>query len=256
MCADGTNLWIGTYYSTLLQCDGTGVRVVATNGSFGGDIRSLVRESSDTLWIGSATGLYRWEHGQVRVWNTHDGLLTASVQSLHREADGTLWIGTLGGGLARLKQGRIANITTRQGLIDDVISQIVSDDFGYLWLGCNHGIMRAAKRDLEACADGRTLSVSVTVLGENEGMLTEQCSGGHSPTALKKEDGNLLFPTVRGFVEINPGLWRKVTTEPPRANLEELLLDGQAQSLVAPLLIPPGKHRLEVSSARAESPGG
>lgn len=80
LCADGTNLWMGTYYSTLLKCEGTNIHMVATNGSFGGDIRSIVREASDTLWIGSASGLYRWERGQVKTWNTGDGLLTASVQ--------------------------------------------------------------------------------------------------------------------------------------------------------------------------------
>ena len=247
LCADGTNLWLGTYYSTLLQCDGTNVRVVATNGSFGGDIRSLVREASDTLWVGSASGLYRWERGQVRVWTTRDGLLTASVQSLHREPDGTLWIGTLGGGLARLKHGRIANITTRQGLIDDVVSQIVSDDFGHLWLGCNHGIMRLAKRELEDCADGTVLSVSATAFGENEGMLTEQCAGGHSPTALKTKDGRLVFPTIRGIVEMDPRRCQEVTTEPPQATIEELVLDGQIQNPAGPMVVAPGKHRLEVN---------
>lgn len=256
LSADGTNLWLGTYYSTLLKWDGTSVRVAATNGSFGGDIRSLVREAPDTLWIGSASGLYRWERGQVSVWNTRDGLLTASVQSLLRDPDGTLWIGTLGGGLARLKQGRIANITTRQGLIDDVISQIVSDDFGHLWLGCNHGIMRLEREELDDCANGRASFVYPTVFGQDDGMLSEQCSGGHSPTALKTKDGCLLFPTADGIAEVDPRRLEEFALLRPQAGIEEILVDGHAKPLEGTLVIPPGYHRLEVNYTAPSLRGG
>jgi signal transduction histidine kinase/ligand-binding sensor domain-containing protein len=255
LCEDGTNLWLGTYYSTLLRCEGTNVCVVATNGSFGGDIRSMVREAPDTLWIGSASGLYRWARGQVRVWNTHDGLLTASVQSLHRDPDGTLWIGTLGGGLARLKHGRIANITIRQGLIDDIIHQIVPDDLGHLWLGCNHGIMRLSRQELDDCADGSASSVHPTVFGQDDGMLSEQCSGGHSPTALKTKDGRLLFPTTRGIVEIDPRRREEATAATPQASIDEVIVDDQTQNSAANVVIGAGRHHLEIRYA-APSLGG
>ena len=147
--------------------------------------------------------MHRWERGQiVRTWDTRDGLLTANVRALFRDSDGTLWIGTHGGGLARMKDGRIFNITTRHGLIDDVISQIVADDFGYLSLGCNRGIMRLERRELHALADGKISELHPVAFGKNEGMLKEQCAGGHSPTAIKTRDGRLLFPTASGIAEI------------------------------------------------------
>ena len=247
LCADGTNLWMGTYYSTLLKCEGTNIHMVATNGSFGGDIRSIVREASDTLWIGSASGLYRWERGQVKTWNTGDGLLTASVQSLFRDSDGTMWIGTLGGGLARLKEGRIVNMTTRQGLIDDIIHQIVPDDLGHLWLGCNHGLMRLERQDLNDCADGRAAFVHPMVLGQDEGLLSEQCAGGHSPTAIKTKSGRILSPTTRGLAEIDPRRWEEAVTQPPQASIDEVLVDDQIQRQASNVVVNPGSHRLRVN---------
>jgi ligand-binding sensor domain-containing protein len=68
LCADGTNLWVGTYYSTLIKVEGTNLSVMATNGSFGGGITSLVREGPETLWIGTSDGLYRWARGAVKSW--------------------------------------------------------------------------------------------------------------------------------------------------------------------------------------------
>ncbi len=247
LCEDGPAVWLGTYYSALLRCDGTNVAVVATNGSFGGAITSLVRESADTLWIGTWNGLYHWERGKVTTWGVREGLLCANIQTLHRDPDGTLWIGTLGGGLSRLQGGRVLNITTRQGLADDVINQIAADDYGYLWLGCNRGIMRVGRRDIEDLAAGKTSFIPGALIGQNEGMLAEQCTGGHSPTALKTSGGRLVFPTVGGIVEIDPQEWRESQNETPRATIEEAKVNGQVQELASGLIIKPGHQRLELN---------
>ena len=256
MCEDGQTLWAGTYYSTLLKVENGKASVVAARGSFGGQITSLVREAADTLWIGTSDGLYHWERGKVRAWTTSDGFLSVAVLVLHRDPDGTLWVGTLGGGLARLKNERVVNITTRQGLIDDVISQIVPDDFGHLWLGCNRGVMRLGRKEIEDLAAGRSSHVNVTAFGQNEGMLSEQCSGGHSPTAIKVKDGRLLFPTARGIVEINPRTWTNSSARIPQTSIEQVLLDDQAQNPGSSLTIPPGSHRLEVSYVAPSPRGG
>ncbi|HZJ17986.1 MAG TPA: two-component regulator propeller domain-containing protein, partial [Chthoniobacteraceae bacterium] len=257
LCADGDALWLGTYYSTLLKCDGGGVQVMAPRGSFRGDITSIEREATDTLWIGSAGGLHRWERGKiVRTLDTRDGLLTGSIQALLHDPDGTLWIGTLGGGLARLKDGRIFNFTTRHGLIDDVIKQLVADDHGYLWMGCNHGIMRVARRELHALADGKISEVHPAAFGKNEGMLKEQCVGGHSPTAIKTRDGHLVFPTAGGIVEIDPQRLDDVMTAAPQAGIDSIFVDGQPRTLYSELVLPPGTHRIEVNYAAPALRGG
>ncbi|MCX6926400.1 MAG: triple tyrosine motif-containing protein, partial [Verrucomicrobia bacterium] len=213
------------------------------------------REAPDTLWIGTSGGLYHWKNGTARRWTTRDGLLTPSIRALHRDLDGTLWVGTLGGGLARLKNGHLANLTTKQGLIDDVISQIVPDDFGRLWLGCNHGIMRVERKELDDAAEGRASSVHAVAFGQNEGMLQEQCSGGYSPTAIKTREGRLLFPTVRGIVEIDAARSLDSPGAIPQASIEELLVDGQSRSPLGRAIIAPGGHHLEVNYT-APSLGG
>jgi signal transduction histidine kinase/ligand-binding sensor domain-containing protein len=249
LCVDRNVLWLGTFKAALFKFDGGRLQVVATNGSFPGVISSLALESPETLWVGTTAGLYRWENRAAALCQPAKALLTPNVIALQRDADGTLWIGTHGGGLARLKDGRLFNITTRHGLIDDVVSQIVSDDLGYVWLGCNYGIMRFARRELEDVADGRSPSVHPIVLNRNAGIVKEQCTRGHSPTAIKTKDGRLLFPTMGGLVEIDPRSFTNQTGATPQATLVALLVDGQAQNLEETVVLPPGDHRMEISYA-------
>jgi ligand-binding sensor domain-containing protein/signal transduction histidine kinase len=255
LCADGEHLWIGTYGSALLRCDGSAVEVVSPPGTFSGTITSIVREAPDTLWIGTSAGLHLWTKRGVKTWTTSDGLLTDYIRALHREEDGTLWIGTLGGGLARMKNGKFVNITTRHGLADDVISQILFGDLGGVWLGCNRGIMRIDRAELDAVADGKSTELHPLIFGRNEGMLKEQCAGGTSPTAHKSRDGRLFFPGG-GLTAIDPRKVRDIAPAESKVCIENVLLDNRAQPMHEELLIPPGNHRLAIAYTSPVLRGG
>ena len=247
MCVEGDTVWIGTYYSTLLKYASGKIETVAPAGSFGGGITSMVLESPGVLWIGSSGGLHRWERGNIRRWGTRDGLLTRNVRSLFRDSDGTLWMGTMGGGLARMKQGVISNFTTRDGLVDDIISQVAADRSGHLWLGCNRGIMRIERQELEAVSRGGGASLHPVVFGGNEGMLKEQCAGGHSPTVIETRDGRLLFPVAGGVVEIDPTKLPDAVPAAPRTTIESVSINGLPASPEGQTSVPAGQHHLEIT---------
>ena len=65
--------------------------------------------------------------GRFTAITTKDGLSSNVVRSLYADQQGSVWIGTLGGGLNRLKNGRITVYMTRHGLFDDVIWLILED---------------------------------------------------------------------------------------------------------------------------------
>jgi len=256
LVADGATLWLGTYYAALLKGDAGGIRTVAPGGSFPGGITSLAVEAPETLWVGTSEGLHRRERGQVQTWTARDGLRSGSIRALHRDPDGTLWIGSNGGGLARMRDGKFVHFTTREGLIDDVISQIVPDNFQNLWLGCNRGLMRVERRQLEAVAAGSASAVHPLVFDRNEGMRKEQCSGGHSPAALQTKDGRLLFSTAGGIAEVDPRRLQHLAPVRPEAGIVSVRMDQQSHATDAPLVMPPGQHRLEIAYTAPVLRGG
>jgi signal transduction histidine kinase len=84
----------------------------------------------------------------------------------------------------------------------------------------------------------------------------EQSAGGHSPTVCKTKDGRLLFPTMRGIVEIDPRHLPNLASARPRATIEDVRVDNQPQGPDPALVIPPGKHRIEVSFTAPVLHGG
>lgn len=81
------------------------VRTYTTaDGLAGDDIRALLQDSRGFLWIGTSTGLSRFDGGEFRNYSTTDGLPHPSVNALLQDRQAALWIGT-SGGLARIRPG-------------------------------------------------------------------------------------------------------------------------------------------------------
>jgi signal transduction histidine kinase len=204
-------------------------------------------------------GLFRVRSNSVNALTKADGLLSDVVRTLLLEDDGTLWIGTAGGGLSRWRAGRVVNFTARDGLPDNTISQMLEDDQDRLWLGTDRGIACISKRELDEFANGQAAALYPHVFGRDDGMLSDECTGGFFPAGLKTRSGQLCFSTMKGIVVVNPRLQRP-DSAPPRVVIEEAVIDDHAQSVRAfvteakptngaaakpRLRIEPGNHRIE-----------
>jgi putative nucleotidyltransferase with HDIG domain len=183
----------------------------------------------------------------VAHYTRREGLSTDHVLCLHADPEGTLWIGTAGGGLARLRDGRLSAVTSREGLFDDNVFSILDDGRGHFWMSSNKGLFRVPKSEIEDAADGRRNSVTSYPYGKADGMKSAECNGGVQPAGWKMADGSLWFPTMAGAVAVDPEEMVR-PAPPPRLVLEEILVDHSPLppgSLTRPLALLAGKKSLE-----------
>jgi signal transduction histidine kinase len=239
------DIWVGTFYS-LYRLSETNVLVQVPVG--GHEVLAQVMALLDTragLWVAfDGAGVARIS-GNEAIWLTRrEGLPTHFVRTLHEDTEGNLWIGTTAG-LCCWRNGAIETWTTEQGLISDAILQILEDNDGNLWLGSKAGIMRVAKADLKAVADGRKALIDVFAFGRGEGMNSVECSGGFCPSAAKTRDGKFWFPTAKGLVMVDTSRMTHASNPSPPVHIEEVRADGKV--VARPHISPAGP----VNSGRA-----
>jgi signal transduction histidine kinase/ligand-binding sensor domain-containing protein len=244
--APGGDLWIGTYGGGLARLRPGSSRPEPVPLRDGGNevVRTLLA-AGDVLWIGTNDGLVRLAGDERRRWTTAEGLGSNVVTALHRDADGTLWIGTRGGGLGRLKNGRLQTVRQRDGLHHDTIYAILDDGAGSLWCSSERGLFRAARRSLEAFFAGTATGLRTVALDKGDGLPSPQCSGGFGGAGVRVASGRLYFPTIEGLAAIDPvALPRHLA--PPPVVIEELATELEPHRVDAAVRIEPGRERLEI----------
>ncbi|HSY16768.1 MAG TPA: two-component regulator propeller domain-containing protein [Candidatus Acidoferrales bacterium] len=255
-------IWAGTHNGELWHfADGNWQR--RTNSPSGHAITAIVPDVAGSLWVGTeGDGLYQLDGDAHLDGKKISGLPSSWIRTLYLDAQDILWIGTAGGGLSQLKDGSLATFTMREGLPDNTISQVLEDDVGNLWLGNNRGIARVKKSDLDDLVAHKIPAVYPQVYGRADGMLSEECSEGFSPAALKSRSGLLWFSTLKGILVIDPH--HIVSSPAPVVILEQTLVDGVLTSprpagtnrsaysnvgmnepAVESLSLAPGKHIVE-----------
>jgi hypothetical protein len=95
----------------------------AADGLPGDAVTALLEDSRGFLWVGTQTGLARFDGTTFVTYVTDDGLPHAGITALAEDRGGTLWVGTTSG-LARMlpareSGGRLFEALTFEGLCSD-----------------------------------------------------------------------------------------------------------------------------------------
>jgi len=104
-------------------------------------VATLIEDSGGSLWLGGGAGvLRRTQDGQVKLFNTRDGLPNRRVRDVWADRDGNVWVGT-SGGLSRLEGERFVT-TPFDSAHDFDVRCFFEDREGNLWVGTSSGLHR------------------------------------------------------------------------------------------------------------------
>lgn len=181
-------------------------------------VRAIVRTRDGFIWLGTDSGLSRFDGSEFKNFGLREGLGSVAVFSLLEARDGTLWVGTLGGGISEMRQGRIHRKHGREnGLPGVTATSLAEDADGRIWASGHDGL---------ACWDGRKWQ---SIRGsEDDGAL-------HLRALTEGPEGEMwaVFPTSEVKVWKN-GSWSGDAQGGPR-QASAFLRDGKGRLWVAGL---------------------
>jgi len=257
-------------------------------GLTGSTVRFLRVDSTGTLWIGSNTGLARWDAASDRARDvlTEDGLtLAADVNALAQDASGRLWVGSAGGLLVleaateALRQVRPADEMGADPSSDSVVGLLV-DQQDRLWIDTVGGLFRMLSWDGQRArfdAVSARLNIAGRPFGANllEDHLGRIWSQRHlyEPSTdsvyelsradgidigtawfrsyAQTRDGLLMFGGSQGLAIVDPTLFSKWQYS-PSVVATDLRIDGVAlkqKDGTRGLLVPAGAKSFSVEFA-------
>ena len=136
------NLWFGCDQSGLHRWQPRRIQSYTTQDGLAGDLVNAVHQTRDgSLWIGTETGLSRFQSGQFTNY-THAERRRNIVRSLAEDADGNLWIGTLGDGVDCFRDGAFTHYPLPGELPGNKVRALAVGHGGALWIGTAGGLHR------------------------------------------------------------------------------------------------------------------
>jgi ligand-binding sensor domain-containing protein/signal transduction histidine kinase len=140
--AETTNgkIWMGALGAGLfLLTDGRATRI--SEGLPDRKINCLLAISDDDLWVGTDTGLYRWNGKALRRAKLPSSFGNLQVLSMLRDRDSNIWVGTARG-LLRINANGVSFSEEEELRGSGGINALLEDREGNLWIGGARGLGR------------------------------------------------------------------------------------------------------------------
>ena len=210
---DGT-VWAGGFGSPggkLCAIRGESTNCYGDDGSLGGAVTSLYEDGDGSLWVGAATGLWRWKPGppvrypseripsfQGFAQGDHGSGVIVAIDSvskiagdklveyplygapspltaahLLRDRNGGLWIGTNAHGVVHSYEGKTSLFSHRDGLSSDRVIALFEDREGTIWVATPDGIDQFRESPIGSLSDrdGLSSATATSILAARDGSV-------------------------------------------------------------------------------------
>ena len=158
------------------------------------DVRSLLVDSKENLWIGTyGGGLSKMElkTGRFAHFNSDSQsghkISHSIITCILEDKKGYIWVGTFGGGLNRINplDGTVKIFREKDGLPSDVVKAILEDTSGQLWISTVNGL-----------SSMDPINFTFKNYHEDDGLQSDEFNLG---AAFKDDSGKLYFGGINGF---------------------------------------------------------
>jgi len=114
-----------------------------SDGAPEGTVYALAQDGEGYLWLGTDTGLHRFDGTRFRPWSflSPHPLPAGLVQALHYSRNGELWVGFGGnGGISAIRGVQVRTFSDADGLPRSAVNSILEDRAGTLWAATEAGL--------------------------------------------------------------------------------------------------------------------
>lgn len=214
-----------------IMFDGQTTRVFGPDeGLPPGAVVCFAEDDAHVIWLTNYTGVFRIVDDRVVELRDATGHSFRDILCLKSDTDGTMWLGSASAGLLRWRDGVVRPVGPQQGLPVESVVGILDDGQGYFWLASGSGVVRAARRDLNAVADAQTPQLPCQLFNAGDGLPTMECTGMRQPVCLRDAGGRLWFATTKGVGMADPANF-PLNAVPPNVHIENLRYHAPSQEL-------------------------
>ncbi len=211
---------------------------------FEDNIEAAFRYNQDLLYLGGSNGIYVFSLSQNKVIRQMGKGLP--VKQILKTKDGNIWLTTYNRGIYLLKDHKAIRVPADKNDFLANAHYLLEDKNANLWISSDNGLFKINRNILLRYMESPEGVVPYYRYTKAHGFLNNEFNGSANPCAHELEDGQLVFPSMEGFVFFTP---HQVKTHYPAAGdmyLERAKVKGQMVQVKDKLFLQCGYKNAEL----------
>jgi len=152
-------------------------------------IYDILQDEQGYLWLGTKSGVSRFDGSTFINYTEDDGLAKNGVTSIYQDSKNNIWFGHADGGLSRIFHGKFQRYENNGVELNSRVTDIIEDKSGQLWIGTDgNGALLIANPQIDSLG-----LANVKMFKGQEGLSDQVFS------FFKTRTGELYFVTNVGI---------------------------------------------------------
>jgi len=196
------DIWIATAFG-LNKIGRSGIEQFGSlNGLPNRNVRALLRDRNDCMWIGTDGGL-AVHCGEHFIENrATKNLFGEEISAIAEDSAGTMWLGTRNRGIYAYSGSDLRHFSTSNGLLSNFICGLAADKAGTLWISSPE-VISSMPVDQPLGEPRNTDLVFARPYPLPKGAEDLRFNGARFPSVLVDAQDTVWFATTRGPVHVD-----------------------------------------------------
>jgi signal transduction histidine kinase/ligand-binding sensor domain-containing protein len=209
------------------------------------EITALLEDSVGAIWVGTAKGLVKFPDAASPVATDFKAIPAAGISSIFEDSQKRIWFPTSDGNLAVISGSRLHILDRKNGLPGHPLYRILEAADHSFWVSSPKGILELPAGSVEPVLAAKRTVLDIIVHGQEDGMRTIECHGLSQPSGWKDRNGNLWFPTAKGFIQVRATASQQLP--PPKPFIEAVTTGDGPLPLASEISLKPGARNVGIS---------
>ncbi|WP_431242502.1 ATP-binding protein [Flavobacterium sp. P21] len=172
---------------------------------FKNNINFIAQRDAQTLYLGTEKGLFRYEkksHKLFYIKNTNQ----INIRSIFIDHEKKIWLTTYEKGFFLYSPNRkhLHSFPKDEDNYLNSSHSITEDKNGFFWIPTNKGLFQTSRKALLTYLKDKSKDIYYHQYNKADGFLTNEFNGGCQPNSNFLKNGNIVLPSINGFVFFNP----------------------------------------------------
>ena len=205
-------------------------------------------DSEDRVWLYWGDRIARYDHGNIRVFDSKDGL-DVGPPNIISERNQQIWVGGESG-LTFLQGERFHTVQSAEPTGFTSVTGLIATRNGDLWLSTGSGIVHIPASEVENVIlhPEHKVTFEVFDLISDLPEPLQRKDDVYAPGAIQADDGTLWFATRNGAVRVNPARIYK-NPFPPPVSIRSITGDDRIYSAFSSPTLPSLTKNLRIEYA-------